>query len=294
MRVAQDLYQNGYITYMRTDSTTLSETALNAARTQIAQLYGAEYLPDAPRTYDRKVKNAQEAHEAIRPAGDSFRTPDAAVRRAARRPAPPLRADLEAHRRLPDGRRPRPVGPVRIGAAAADGRDAEFAASGRSITFPGYLRAYVEGADDPDAALDDRETLLPVLAEGQALPDARARGQGPHHLAARPLHRGLAGEAARGAGHRPPLDLRLDHADHPGPRLRLEEGHRARPDVDGVRGDQAARAALRRPGRLRLHRPHGGRARRDRPAARSSASRGSTGSGSATTAGDGSPTSWPT
>ena len=76
MRVAQELYQNGYITYMRTDTTTLSETALTAARNQARQLYGAEYVPDAPRTYDRKVKNAQEAHEAIRPAGDSFRTPE--------------------------------------------------------------------------------------------------------------------------------------------------------------------------------------------------------------------------
>ena len=76
MRVAQELYQNGYITYMRTDSTTLSETALTAARNQARSLYGPEYVPDAPRTYDRKVKNAQEAHEAIRPAGESFRTPE--------------------------------------------------------------------------------------------------------------------------------------------------------------------------------------------------------------------------
>src|SRR5581483_6776740 len=76
MRVAQRLYERGYITYMRTDSTTLSETALTAARTQARELYGAEYVPDAPRRYDRKVKNAQEAHEAIRPAGERFRLPD--------------------------------------------------------------------------------------------------------------------------------------------------------------------------------------------------------------------------
>ena len=170
MSVAQSLYQNGYITYMRTDSTTLSETALNAARAQARQLYGAEYVPDAPRTYDRKVKNAQEAHEAIRPAGDTFRTPDSL--------AGELRGD---QLRLYDLIWKRTVASqmvdargqsvsVRIGAQAGDGRDAEFAASGRSITFPGYLRAYVEGSDDPDAALDDRETLLPVLAVGQALP----------------------------------------------------------------------------------------------------------------------------
>ncbi len=170
MRVAQDLYQNGYITYMRTDSTTLSETALNAARNQVRSLYGADYVPDRPRTYDRKVKNAQEAHEAIRPAGESFRTPDS------------LRGELRADQlRLYDLIWKRTVASqmvdargqsvsVRIGATASDGRDVRFGASGRTITFPGYLRAYVEGADDPDAALDDRETLLPNLAVGQALP----------------------------------------------------------------------------------------------------------------------------
>ncbi|MGI8755645.1 MAG: type I DNA topoisomerase, partial [Acidimicrobiales bacterium] len=170
MRVAQDLYQNGYITYMRTDSTTLSETALNAARSQARGLYGADYVPDKPRTYDRKVKNAQEAHEAIRPAGATFRTPDS------------LRGELRADQlRLYDLIWKRTVASqmvdargqsvsVRIGATASDGRNTLFGASGRSITFPGYLRAYVEGADDPEAALDDRETLLPVLTVGQALP----------------------------------------------------------------------------------------------------------------------------
>jgi DNA topoisomerase-1 len=170
MRVAQDLYQNGYITYMRTDSTTLSETALNAARSQARQLYGPEYVPDSPRTYDRKVKNAQEAHEAIRPAGETFRTPDS------------LRGELRQDQlRLYELIWKRTIASqmvdargqsvsVRIGATASDGRDVLFGASGRSITFPGYLRAYVEGADDPDAALDDRETLLPVLAVGDALP----------------------------------------------------------------------------------------------------------------------------
>ncbi|MCU1350992.1 MAG: topoisomerase [Acidimicrobiales bacterium] len=170
MRVAQDLYQNGYITYMRTDSTTLSTTALDAARRQVRELYGADYVPDQPRTYDRKVKNAQEAHEAIRPAGESFRTPES------------LRGELRTDQlRLYELIWKRTVASqmvdargqsvsVRIGATAADGTDAELAASGRSITFPGYMRAYVEGADDPEAALDDRETLLPVLSVGQALP----------------------------------------------------------------------------------------------------------------------------
>ena len=180
MRVAQGLYQNGYITYMRTDSTTLSETALNAARRQARQLYGPEYVPDAPRTYDRKVKNAQEAHEAIRPAGDSFRTPDSL--------SGELRGDeLRLYEliwkrtvasQMVDARGQSVS--VRIGATAADGRDTEFGASGRSITFPGYLRAYVEGSDDPDAALDDRETLLPVLTVGQALPDPTLQAKGHH------------------------------------------------------------------------------------------------------------------
>ena len=178
MSVAQSLYQNGYITYMRTDSTTLSETALGAARAQVRQLYGADYLPPAPRTYDRKVKNAQEAHEAIRPAGETFRTPESL--------AGELRGDeLRLYEliwkrtvasQMVDARGQSVS--VRIGATAGDGRDAEFAASGRSITFPGYLRAYVEGTDDPDAALDDRETLLPVLRVGQALPAPELEAKG--------------------------------------------------------------------------------------------------------------------
>ncbi|MEO9224269.1 MAG: type I DNA topoisomerase [Acidimicrobiales bacterium] len=178
MRVAQELYQNGYITYMRTDSTTLSETALNAARRQVRDLYGADYVPERPRTYDRKVKNAQEAHEAIRPAGDSFRTPDSLSRE--------LRGD---RLRLYDLVWKRTVASqmvdargqsvsVRLGATASDGRDAEFGASGRTITFPGYLRAYVEGTDDPEAALDDRETPMPDLSVGDPLPHPELEAKG--------------------------------------------------------------------------------------------------------------------
>ena len=107
MSVAQRLYEGGYITYMRTDSTTLSSAAIGAARDQVRELYGAEYLPDAPRVYASKVKNAQEAHEAIRPAGDSFRTP--AQTGLTGDAVPALRADLDAHRRLADEGRDRPV-----------------------------------------------------------------------------------------------------------------------------------------------------------------------------------------
>ena len=110
MSVAQRLYENGYITYMRTDSITLSQTAIDAARNQARELYGAEYVPDAPRTYASKVKNAQEAHEAIRPAGDRFRTPQEASGRAQGRRAAAVRPDLEAHGRLPDEGRHRRVG----------------------------------------------------------------------------------------------------------------------------------------------------------------------------------------
>ena len=107
MRTAQRLYENGYITYMRTDSTTLSETAITAARSQARELYGEQYLHPQPRQYTRKVKNAQEAHEAIRPAGEVFRTPGQVAGELDVRRVPALRADLAAHHRLADGRRTR-------------------------------------------------------------------------------------------------------------------------------------------------------------------------------------------
>ncbi len=167
MRIAQDLYESGYITYMRTDSTTLSEEALNAARTQARSLYGDQYVPASPRRYDKKVKNAQEAHEAIRPAGDAFRTPEATGLTGDQRRLYELVWMRTVASQMADA-----VGQsvaVRLGAVAADGRDAEFATSGRVITFPGFLRAYVEGSDDPDAELEDREVRLPALAVGDAL-----------------------------------------------------------------------------------------------------------------------------
>ncbi len=162
MRLAQALYEKGYITYMRTDSTTLSDQALQAAREQISSLYGAEYLPGEPRRYASKVKNAQEAHEAIRPAGERFRTPDS------------LKGELEAREwrlfemiwkrtvasQMPNARGQR----IQLN---LQGEDAVFQASGKTIEFPGFLRAYVEGSDDPDADLGDQERILPPLREGQ-------------------------------------------------------------------------------------------------------------------------------
>jgi DNA topoisomerase-1 len=170
MSVAQRLYENGHITYMRTDSVTLSQTAINAARKQAAELYGASYVPDAPRIYASKVKNAQEAHEAIRPAGDSFRTP----------------AQLAGERLSSDERRlyeliwQRTVASqmkdatgesvsVRVAGTSTAGERAEFGATGKVISFYGFLKAYVEGADDPDADLEDRERRLPPLAQADPL-----------------------------------------------------------------------------------------------------------------------------
>ena len=169
MSVAQRLYEAGYITYMRTDSTALSEAAVAAARAQITQLYGPEYLPNQPRTYANKVKNAQEAHEAIRPAGDRFRTPEQVAREVGQDEA--RLYDL-IWKRTVASQMNDAVGQsvsVRLGAVAANATDAEFHGSGRTITFPGFLRAYVEGSDDPEAALDDQETRLPRLAKDQGL-----------------------------------------------------------------------------------------------------------------------------
>jgi DNA topoisomerase I len=166
MSVAQRLYENGHITYMRTDSVILSQTAINAARVQARELYGAEYVPDQPRAYSSKVKNAQEAHEAIRPAGDRFRTP----------PRSGLSGDeLRLYeliwKRTVASQMKDAVGEsvsVRITGTSSAGEEAEFGASGKIITFHGFLKAYVEGVED-DAEQDDRERRLPPLAEGDPL-----------------------------------------------------------------------------------------------------------------------------
>ncbi|AWK10407.1 type I DNA topoisomerase [Streptomyces spongiicola] len=167
MQIAQKLYENGFITYMRTDSTTLSDTAVAAARAQVTQLYGGDYLPEKPRTYAGKVKNAQEAHEAIRPSGDRFRTPAETGLTGDQFRLYELIWKRTVASQMKDA-----VGSsvtVRIGGTGSDGRDAEFSASGKTITFHGFMKAYVEGADDPNAELDDRERRLPQVAEGDRL-----------------------------------------------------------------------------------------------------------------------------
>ncbi len=185
MRVAQRLYENGYITYMRTDSTSLSDSALTAARTQAREMYGAEYVPDAPRLYEKKVKNAQEAHEAIRPAGDRFRTPAQ------------VKGDLRGEEfalyeliwkrtvasQMADARGS--TASLRLGATLDDGapaRTVELSASGTVITFRGFLAAYEEGRDErqssrkKDEAAEERR--LPKLGEGAELTVRRADAQG--------------------------------------------------------------------------------------------------------------------
>ncbi|AVH57359.1 MULTISPECIES: type I DNA topoisomerase [Streptomyces] len=167
MQVAQKLYENGFITYMRTDSTTLSDTAVAAARAQVTQLYGAGYLPAQPRTYAGKVKNAQEAHEAIRPSGDRFRTPAETGLTGDQFKLYELIWKRTVASQMKDATGNSVT--VKIGGTAADGRDVEFTASGKTITFHGFLKAYVEGADDPNAELDDRERRLPQVNEGDPL-----------------------------------------------------------------------------------------------------------------------------
>jgi DNA topoisomerase-1 len=176
MSLAQRLYENGYITYMRTDSTTLSETALAAARAQARELYGADYVPDSPRRYERKVKNAQEAHEAIRPAGDAFRTP-ASVR--AELGNDEYRLYELIWQRTVASQMADAVGrsvTVRVAGASSNGEDCEFSASGKVITFPGFLRAYVEDTDDATER-DDRERRLPRVTEAQPLTAAGLEAQ---------------------------------------------------------------------------------------------------------------------
>ncbi|MEZ5977298.1 MAG: type I DNA topoisomerase [Planctomycetota bacterium] len=163
MRAAQRLYESGFITYMRTDSTTLSEQALGHTREQIERLYGKDYLPAEPRRYKTKVQNAQEAHEAIRPAGD-FRTPDDVRKQVGadearvyeliwKRTMACQMADAKGHR---------------VTLKVKGGR-AVMQTSGKTIDFPGFLRAYVEGADDPEAELADKETVLPAVTAGQSV-----------------------------------------------------------------------------------------------------------------------------
>jgi DNA topoisomerase-1 len=176
MRVAQRLYEAGHITYMRTDSTTLSESALEAARTQVRDLFGADFVPEKARRYGRTVANAQEAHEAIRPAGDEFRTPKEVQGQLGRDEQ--ALYDLVWKRTLAsqmEDARGQTVS-LRIAATSSSGEDVEFGASGTVITFRGFLTAYEPGRDEPSD--DDEERVLPQLSVGQEVSAAELEPEG--------------------------------------------------------------------------------------------------------------------
>lgn len=157
MQVAQKLYEQGFITYMRTDSTFLSTEAIDAARKCIVKKYGAEYLPPVPRTYEgKKAKGAQEAHEAIRPAGNTFVDPDATELNGTQLKLYELIWMRTMASQMVDSRQKQVLAKITAG-------DCVFASSGMTIEFPGFLRAYVEGSDDPEAELSEREVRLPAL-----------------------------------------------------------------------------------------------------------------------------------
>ena len=176
MSVAQRLYEGGFITYMRTDSVTLSQTALTAARRQVTELFGEQYLPDKPRVYSSKVKNAQEAHEAIRPSGENFRTPQQTGLSGDEMRLYELIWKRTIASQMADARGNQVS--VRIAAQTAANDEVEFSASGRTITFHGFLKAYVEATEGPDAVGDDQQTKLPNLAEGEMLTPAELAAVG--------------------------------------------------------------------------------------------------------------------
>ena len=162
MQTAQRLYEDGHITYMRTDSVTLSQEAIDAARDRIGSNYGADYLPAQPRQYTTRQKNAQEAHEAIRPAGTEMKTAD-----ELNLSGPEARLyDMIWKRTMASQMND---AQLRFDTVTIQSGEAEFKATGRHVEFPGYFRAYVEGSDDPEAALENEESALPQLAEGDRL-----------------------------------------------------------------------------------------------------------------------------
>jgi DNA topoisomerase-1 len=181
MSAAQRLYEGGFITYMRTDSITLAESAISSARELVAARYGADYVPTKPRIYNSKVKNAQEAHEAIRPAGDHFPTLETVNGAFGPKSDEARLYDLIWKRTVASQMKDAKGESLQVrlgGVAASSKRDCVFSASGRTISFPGFLRAYVEGSDDPDAALDDQERRLPHLAESDPLEAVEISAEG--------------------------------------------------------------------------------------------------------------------
>ena len=159
MRTAQSLYEQGYITYMRTDSVHLSEQAIAAARSCVEQMYGKQYLSPKPRQYTTKSKGAQEAHEAIRPAGSTFRTPQDTGLGGRELQLYDLIWKRTVATQMAESQQTHITIDLQV-------EDAGFRSTGKRIDFAGYLRAYVEGSDDPEAALEDQEVILPLLKVG--------------------------------------------------------------------------------------------------------------------------------
>ncbi len=278
MSVAQELYEGGFITYMRTDSVTLSSQAIQAARSQIAQLYGNSFLPPSPRIYNSKVKNAQEAHEAIRPAGEAFATPGAD--RADRgdrfrlyeliwkRTLASQMADAKGETMTVriEARAAQPFTRAAIGPAFPETAEAcEFVASGRTITFPGFLKAYQAGGVTEGGDAEETQARLPQLTQGAGTAPGGGDRLRPRDPAAGALHRTDPGRQARGTGDRPPVDLRVDHPHHHLPGLRVQEGgpRWSRPGWLS-RSPGCWRRTSPPPGRLQVHRRDGGRPRRGR------------------------------
>lgn len=167
MRTAQALYERGFITYMRTDSVHLSDQAIQAARSCVAGKYGQEFLSPSPRQFSTKARNAQEAHEAIRPAGESFRAPADTGLDGRELALYELIWKRTVASQMADARLTMLAVDLEAAAGRAEG-PATFRASGKRIDFAGFFRAYVEGSDDPDAALEGQEVLLPALKVGDA------------------------------------------------------------------------------------------------------------------------------
>ena len=167
MRVAQSLYENGFITYMRTDNPALSQEGTMAAREAAISLYGSEFVPDKARYYSAKSTNAQEAHEAIRPAGETFRTPEETGLSGRELDLYTLIWKRTLASQMKNAQKLNTT--VLIDAQTNEGKKAVFATTGIRIVFPGFIRVYVEGSDDPDAALEDKESPLPELTAAQIL-----------------------------------------------------------------------------------------------------------------------------
>ena len=276
MRGAQRLYENGYITYLRTDSTTLSRV-------------GHRRRPGAgPRAVRRRLRarpaaavHAQGQERAGGPRGHPARrgaVPHArrGGARARRRRLPPLRADLAAHGRLADGRRPRHHRQRADRGHGGHGRGRHVRGVGAHDHLPRLPQGLRRDPRRRQRRAGRRRRVPPARADAGAAARRRlAHPGGPQHQPARALHRAQPGQGAGRPRHRPPVHVRVDHQDDPGPRVRVEEGRGARAVVGGVRRGGAAGAPLRAAGRLRLHRRHGGRARRHRRPATSSAPTGS-------------------